>query len=76
MAAQQKIGKKLPRRCTNTNLQSRRQRSWIKGQERKKMRREAQAKREKANRELRALGLPTPHEAKKLAVKAARLLNA
>lgn len=68
----QNIAKKLPKRVTNLSLKARRQRSWLRTQERKKARIAAQNKRWEANQKLRAAGLPTPHEAKKLAVKEAR----
>lgn len=71
-AQQQKIAKKLPKRCTNQNLKARREQSWRRTQEKKQARRDVQEKRQKANKLLRATGLPTPHEAKKLAVKEAR----
>ena len=68
----QKIAKKLPKRVTNLNLKARRERSWRLTQERKKVRNAAQEAQHKANLKLRSEGLPTPHEAKKLAVKKAR----
>lgn len=72
MPTQTKVAKKLPKRCTNQNLKARREQSWRRTQEKKKARRDAQEKRWEANQKLRANGLPTPHEAKKLAVKEAR----
>ncbi len=72
MPAQTKLAKKLPKRCTNLNLKAKREQSWRRTQERKKARNAAQDKRWEANQKLRANGLPTPHEAKKLAVKEAR----
>jgi hypothetical protein len=70
MPTQQKLAKKLPKRCTNLKLKARREQSWQRTQERKKARIAAQNKRWEANQKLRAAGLPTPHEAKKLLAKA------
>lgn len=72
MPNQPKLAKKLPKRCTNQHLKVKREQAWRRGQERKRARNAAQDKRWEANQKLRANGLPTPHEAKKLAVKEAR----
>lgn len=61
----QKISKKLPKRVSNERSKARRAASWQRCQLKKEKRRKEQAEREKRNRELRAQGLPTPHEAKK-----------
>jgi hypothetical protein len=65
----QKVAKKLPKRCTNAHLKAKRAVSWQRTQDRKKAANAAQNKRFEANNKLRATGLPTPHEAKKLAKK-------
>lgn len=64
-----KIAKKLPKRVTNANLKARRAASWQRTQLKKKARVAAQNARYAANQILRAQGLPTPHEAKKIAKK-------
>lgn len=76
MPQQQKISKKLPKRCTNERLKSRRAASWARTQARKKARRDLQEAAYKRNQKLRAAGLPTPHEAKKLAAKEKKRLAA
>jgi len=63
---QQKIAKKLPRRCTNDRLKDRRAKSWARGETRKMKRREEQHKREIENRKRMSQAIPTIHEAKKL----------
>lgn len=69
MPGQQKISKKLPKRVSNERLKARRAASWARTQARKKKRIDEQEARHKRNEKLRAQGLPTPHEAKKLAAK-------
>lgn len=59
------IKKHLPKRVTNANLKARRAASWERGQVRKAERRAEQARQEQINKELRAQGLPTAHQAKK-----------
>lgn len=54
------------------HLKAKREESWRRTQERKKALRDAQDARFKANQKLRAAGIPTPHEAKKLATKEAK----
>lgn len=53
---------KLPKRVGNQNRKARRAESWVRGQERKKVRRERQAERERTNREYRARGELTPSQ--------------
>lgn len=68
-------------RMMNTNLKTRRQKSWQRGEVRKRINAEENAARAAKNRELRAQGLLTPHEeqrakrrAKRDAARAADLL--
>ena len=65
-------GNPASHRMSNPNLKARRARLWAAQEKRKDARRKAQAEREQRNRELRAAGLPTPHEAKKIARRARR----
>lgn len=67
--ATQKLKKNLPKRCTNERLQARRQASWKRGQERKALRRAAQERQERANRNRTG---PTPWEQAKATAKARR----
>lgn len=55
-----KKGKKLPKRIKNAHRKAARAASYARTQERKKQRREAQAERERINREYRSRGEPTP----------------
>jgi len=52
----QKIGKSLPKRCSNTHLSESRKARWSAGEVRKGKRRAAQEKAHKANLELVAAG--------------------
>ena len=50
VAASKTKGNPASHRMSNDNLKARRKRSWARGQKRKEARREAQAKREAANK--------------------------
>lgn len=52
----QKIGKNLPKRCSNTHAKETRKASWLRGEARKEVRRKDQERRHKANLELVAAG--------------------
>lgn len=55
-------GNPAGKRITSTTHKARRERSWFKGESRRRRNAEAQAKREIRNKQLRAEGLPTPWE--------------
>jgi hypothetical protein len=59
---QKSKGNPASKRMMNSALKTRRSQSWQRGQERKAERVKAQAKRERKNRDRRALGQPTPWE--------------
>jgi len=62
-------GNPAAKRMSNDKLKAKRARSWARGQQRKKERREAQLLREQRNRELRAAGELTPWEQAKARAK-------
>lgn len=57
-----KSKKGLPKRIKNNKRKEQRKASWLRTQDKKQKRREAQQERERINREHRSKGLPTPAE--------------
>ena len=56
----QKIGKNLPKRCSNAHAKETRKAAWLRGEARKAERRKAAEKAHKANLELVAAGGVSP----------------
>ena len=65
-------GNPATHRMSNAALKERRAASWARGRRRKEARIKAQKDREKANRERRAQGIPTPWEVAKATRKTRR----
>lgn len=71
MAEQGSKGNPATKRMGNATRKGRRAMSWARGEKRKDSRRQAQATRERVNRDLREAGVPTRWEAAQ-AARAAR----